>query len=184
LTIGDLQTETTLLDPLGRSVLQYFRLLLPDDQVLRARIRTRAELESVWQSSQAAFSHVVLISHGRPDALRLVDPDWMRAPDLHAALAAAGGSAKEFLSLACQTGRADFGRPFSESTVCSSFIGPFQSIHGATASMFCQLYFTARFLGGASVKVAFRLASQNLGVGGHFRLWQAGDFVSLHAHPA
>lgn len=181
LSVGDLQTEATLLDPLGSSVLQYFRLLLPDDQIVRARIRTRAELESVWHTNHGAVSHVVLVGHGRPDAFHFVDPHWMLAADLSDAMAAPGVVAKEFISLACQTGRADFGKPFSESAVCSTFIAPFQNIHGATASMFCQLYFTARFLGGSSVKVAFRLASKNLGVGGHFRLWQAGDFVTSRA---
>lgn len=33
LRIGDLSTETTLLDPLAKSVLQFLRLLLPDSDV-------------------------------------------------------------------------------------------------------------------------------------------------------
>jgi len=43
-----LQTELTLLDPLPASVLQFFRLLLPADQVLRLNVRTPEELFGFW----------------------------------------------------------------------------------------------------------------------------------------
>jgi len=180
LTIGDLaMTELTLLEPLARSVLQYFRLLLPDDQVRRAQIRTRAELETVWNANHGAVTHIVLVAHGRPDALHFVDPEWVDGSALDTMLGGAAPQPKEFLSLACQTGRADFAKTFSRSSVCSSFIAPFQNVHGAVASQFCQMYFTARFLGGSSVKVAFRSASKGLGVGAHFRLWQSGKFFTI-----
>src|SRR3954470_10876490 len=40
LRIGDLASETALLDPLAKSVLQFLRLLLPDDHVRVVQIRT------------------------------------------------------------------------------------------------------------------------------------------------
>jgi hypothetical protein len=179
LSIGDLVTETSLIDPLSKSVLQYLRLLLPDDQVRREQIRTVAELSEVWRVNHGMASHVVLVSHGRPDAVRFVDPGWVRAAGFCQVLDQPGVTPKEFISLACQTGRAEFAKAFSNSASCRSFLGPFQSVHGALASQYCQAYFTARFLGGQSTKVAFRTAAKGIAVGTHFRLWRDGTHEVL-----
>lgn len=62
--IGDFATEKTLLDPLAKSVLQYLRLMLPDDIVTSVAVRTLQELEEWWSKHSAAQTHCVLIGHG------------------------------------------------------------------------------------------------------------------------
>lgn len=179
LSIGDLATETSLIDPLSKSVLQYLRLLLPDDQVRREQVRTLAELREVWTASHGMASHVVLIAHGAPTSVRFVDPGWVDAATLSDIFDQPGVRPKEFLSLACQTGRMAFARPLSLSPSCSSFLGPFQSVHGALASQYCQSFFTARFLAGSSTKVAYRTAAKGMAVGAHFRLWRQGNYEAI-----
>ena len=66
LRVGDLSTETTLLDPLGKSALQYLRLLISDSQVRMLNVRTEAEVRALMGTGGAAFSHVILIGHGTP----------------------------------------------------------------------------------------------------------------------
>ncbi len=63
-SIGDFETETALLDPLSKSVLQYARLLMSDDALLNIKLRFLSELKTYWQRDQAAYTHVVLIGHG------------------------------------------------------------------------------------------------------------------------
>jgi hypothetical protein len=70
ITIGDYETETGLLDPLAKSVLQFCRLLVPDDQVWAFKLRGINELKIFWSRDQAAYSHVVLIAHGRQDGIK------------------------------------------------------------------------------------------------------------------
>lgn len=181
LSVGDLATETSLIDPLSKSVLQYLRLLLPDDQIRRERVRTMAELSEVWATNHGMASHVVLIAHGGPTAVRFVDPGWVDAAALRQVLEQPNIRPKEFLSLACLTGRAEFAKPFSLSLACRSFLGPFQSVHGALASQYCQSFFTARFLAGKSTKVAYRTAAKGIAVGTHFRLWRDGKHEVLRA---
>lgn len=48
---------------------------------------------------------------------------------------------KTFVSLACLTGRAEFAKNFSQNQICRDLIAPFQSVHGAAASQFCQRLF-------------------------------------------
>ena len=62
-SIGDFETEGTLIDPLSKSVLQYARLLIPDDSLLHVKLRSLVELKTYWQRDQAAYSHVVIIGH-------------------------------------------------------------------------------------------------------------------------
>src|SRR3989338_8811141 len=69
-TIGDLETETGLLDPLAKSVLQYCRLLVPDDYLRSYKVRSLTELKSIWHKEQAAYSHVVIVGHGSPDGVK------------------------------------------------------------------------------------------------------------------
>ncbi|HEY7959682.1 MAG TPA: hypothetical protein VID20_06440, partial [Sphingomicrobium sp.] len=61
--IGDLETETALLDPLYKSVTQFCRLLAPDDHLRFYKIRSVEELRTIWAREHAAYSHVVLIGH-------------------------------------------------------------------------------------------------------------------------
>lgn len=71
-TIGDLETETGLLDPLAKSVLQYCRLLVPDDYLRAFKIRSLAELKNIWHKEQAAYSHVVIVGHGSPEGIKFI----------------------------------------------------------------------------------------------------------------
>src|SRR5205809_6242180 len=77
--IGDLSTEDDLLDPLLKSILQYSRLLLPDDHVRAVRVRSLKELQYLWRKEGGAYSHVALIGHGRADAIRFGIDEWARA---------------------------------------------------------------------------------------------------------
>src|SRR2546427_6152833 len=46
--IGDFETELGLLDPLAKSLLQYLRLLLPDDSVRLLELRSLGEVDAAW----------------------------------------------------------------------------------------------------------------------------------------
>jgi hypothetical protein len=46
--VGDLQSESGVLDPLAHSVLEFFRLLLADDQIELLSLRTLQELKVFW----------------------------------------------------------------------------------------------------------------------------------------
>jgi hypothetical protein len=72
LRVGDLDTEGTLLDPLAKSVLQFLRLLVPDNDVRGVSLRTMPELETHWVTYHAATSHVVLIGHGSETGISFV----------------------------------------------------------------------------------------------------------------
>ena len=62
--IGDFETEDILLDPLAKSVAQFCRLLVPDDQIRSIRVRSLDELKQFWVKEQAAYSHVIWVGHG------------------------------------------------------------------------------------------------------------------------
>ncbi len=176
--VGDFATEAALLDPLAKSVLQFIRLLVPDDQVRAIKVRSRDELQKFWLTNQAAFSHVVLIGHGGTDALGFAVDGDVAAADVINTFAVVGAPSKTFISLACKTGYATFGGKFSRSQICKEFIAPFHSVHGAIASQFCQTFFTSHFLEGRSAKVAFNHARTNVPGGVSFRLWTKG-FMQL-----
>lgn len=172
--IGDYQTETSLLDPLAKSILQYFRLLVPDDMVQLCEIRTAMEFQSLWASRQSAFSHVVLIGHGRKDAI-LFGTDWIDAETFQGLIAPVNPTPKLFVSLCCRTAYAAFSKPFSEHAWCLALVAPFQSVHGAVASQFCQSYFAFHLLAGETPKIAFRHARDGTPGSTHFRLWERGQ---------
>ena len=69
ISIGDFISESALLDPLTKSVLQFCRLLVPDDQVFAVKVRSVAELQKYWSKNQAAYTHIVLVGHGDKDGL-------------------------------------------------------------------------------------------------------------------
>lgn len=174
LRVGDFETETTLLEPLAKSVLQYFRLLLPDDMVLCHRLRSIQELTYYWQKLHGGYSHVVLIGHGRQDAVCFGSDGWINAADLLAVLGSGNPTPKLFMSLCCRTGYAAFGKPFSRAAVCHSLVAPYHSVHGAIASQFCQTFFAHHLLSGETPRIAFRHAREAIPGGVHFRLWQGG----------
>ena len=177
--VGDLSTEDTLLNPLARSVLEFLRLLLPDDHVRRLDVRTTDELEAFWRSGHGAYSHVVLIGHADGSTFGFVNGVRSGA-ELSSLFGSSSGRAvkpKQFMSLACSTGRAAFAKPFSSHAACGQFVGPYEDVHGATASHFCQSYFAGALLQGRASKTAFNKAAE-LTMGSHFRLWRGGKLVA------
>ena len=50
--VGDFYSEHNLLDPLAKSVGQFCRLLVPEDQIRQVRVRSLAELENFWHREQ------------------------------------------------------------------------------------------------------------------------------------
>lgn len=175
LRIGDFDSEDSLLDPMAKSILQYCRLLLSDDMVRLREVRSLQEMKHYWTREHAAYTHVVLMAHGRPDAILFGVDEWVAGGALGSGLVEGGGvTPKTFVSLACRTGYAEFGKSFSTTTVCNAVIAPFHSVHGALAAQFCQTFLAYNLLEGETVGVAFKHA--RAGVAGHpsFRLWQSG----------
>lgn len=175
--IGDLATETTLLDPLSKTVLQFCRLLVPDDYVRSYKLRSVAELAMIWAREHAAYSHVVLIGHGSGSGIQFANDGWQTTDQLEPVLDIDGVGAKYFINLACKAGQAPIGKPFSSLGVCSSYIGAFHSVHGAIASQFLQSFLIHHLLQGETIKVAFRHARERVTGGTSFRLWRHGALI-------
>ena len=172
--VGDIQTESSLIEPLRKSVLQYCRLLLPEPSLFLHSIRSVAELRKFWERDHASCSHVVLVGHAGTQGLEFavdgtVEPD--RLGDLFAEHDA---QPKHLLSLCCQTGRRAFAVPFSQTSKCETLAAPFHSVHGAIASQFLQNYFGHHFLDGRSIKVAYNKAQSEVPSGVRFRFWNRG----------
>lgn len=172
--IGDWETEAATLDPLAKSVLQFCRLLVPDDQIRFVKVRSKAELAKFWAVNEAAYSHVILIGHGDKDLLGFAVDGDTTVVDFASILKKRGAKPKLFISLACKTGYQSFGGAFSEETICKDFIAPFQSVHSAVASQFCQTFLASHFIDGKSTKVAFKHAKRSVPGGVKFRLWHKG----------
>jgi hypothetical protein len=172
--VGDLETESALLDPLAKSVLQFLRLLVPDDHVRLVNVRTMSELNAFWIANHAGCSHVVLIGHASGGTVSFLDAGNISGADFAAALAAAVPTEKVWASLACNSGLQNFAKAFSESSVCSQFIAPFGVVHGAAASHFCQSFFLTLLLKGNTAVVSFNAAARVVIGNTHFRLWQNG----------
>ena len=173
-TIGDLETETGLLDPLAKSVLQYCRLLVPDDYLRAYKIRSISELKSIWQRDQAAYSHVVIIGHGSPEGIKFSVDGWVKSSDIAEKLEIPKAPKKAFVSLCCQTGYKTAGGKLSEMAICSHFLAPFHSVHGAVASQFVQTFLAFHLLEGESIGVAFKHAREYTPGSTSFRLWENG----------
>lgn len=174
LNIGDFETELTLLDPLAKSVAQFCRLLVPDDQIRSLRVRSVIELQTVWRKEQAVYSHVVWIGHGKEDGVRFAVNGWVGAQSLVDAIRVHGATKKTYISLCCQTGYKSFGSVVSKSATCRNFLGPFHSVEGAIASQFCQTFLATHLLEGKTVGAAFRAARSLVPGSSSFRLWNSG----------
>jgi len=175
LTIGDLMTEDSLLQPLTKSVLQYCRLLFDDDTfVLSLKCRSLAELEQVWSKYSQAYKYVVIIGHGSPQGIKFCVDDWVDSDKLSKVFEKVELNPKHFISLCCQTGYKSFGERISESKYCEDFIGPFHSVHGAIASQFTQTYLANHILQGHTNKVSFNKATATVPGINSFRLWVDG----------
>lgn len=176
--IGDFQTELGLLDPLAKSLLQYLRLLLPDDSVRLIELRSLAEVDAAWPEHAPAFSHVVLVGHGAPSHLTFGVGGEITAEELGTHLVVQPLREWSFLSLCCQTGYAGFAKAFSNISVCRELIAPFHSVHGAIASQFAQTFFAYHFVQGETSAVAFRHARTRIPGAVSFRRWRQGTMTS------
>lgn len=172
-SIGDFETEGTLIDPLSKSVLQYARLLIPDDSLLHVKLRSLVELKTYWQRDQAAYSHVVIIGHGSKDGIKFGVDGWVSAEKLQQeVLRVWGGNKKTIVSLCCQTGFKSFGGKLSSYAQCKFFIGPYHSVHGAVASQFCQTFLAYHLLEGQTVVIAYKNARDAVPGSTSFKLWE------------
>lgn len=175
---GDYASELALLDPLATSVHQYLRLLIGDDYVRQVKVRSMAELRLAWAKEQAAYSHVVLIGHGSQNSVTLAVDGKVSPANLSAQMTLAGQTGKLFVSLCCETGRKEFAKVFSEWESCRAWIAPYHTVHGATASHFCQSFFAFHLLVGKSTGVAFNNAKKIVPDGTRFRFWKNGTMNS------
>jgi hypothetical protein len=171
LRIGDLQTESTLLDPLAKTVLQYLRLLIPDSEVHMLEVRTEDEVRAYMGVNGGAISHVILIGHGTADSLLGVGKH-LSGQDVASMIDV--GQPKVVISLACSTGKTAFARSLSEHKSCRELVAPFREAHGAAASLFVQTLLHKHLLMGHEFGTAFRLANESL-EGTHFRHWRGGE---------
>lgn len=172
--VGDFLSEAMLLDPLAKSVTQFCKLLVPDDQIRSVRIRSVEELRTFWAAHQAVYSHVIWVGHGRETGLKFGVDGWVDAETLGQVLRIHGAPRKVYISLSCNSGYKSFGAALSKTAICSDFVGPFQSVEGAVASQFCQTFLALHLLQGRTTGVAFNNARQSVPGGVSFRLWRAG----------
>jgi hypothetical protein len=174
--IGDFETEETLLDPIGKSVLQYFRLLIPDDQLRYLTIRTKEELYAIYSEVAATHSHIVLAGHGSNGALHFCNGQSETGDELARNLGEQFAEPRLFVCLCCHAGGAKFAKSFSRGSCCNALIAPFGALHGAVSSQFVQTLFCHHFLEGKTFKVAFKKARKSVPGGTTFRIWQNGKF--------
>lgn len=172
--IGDYVSETKLLDPLAKSVLQFTRLLLPDDMARLYEIRTLEEFSAVWGKHHGLFKYLILIAHGDTNCIKFAHPGKVSALDFRRVLEVPQVTAKTVISLCCKTGYKDFGKILSESPACEQVIAPLDSVHGASASQFCQTLLAHHFLDAATVWVSYKWAASATSLGSHFRFWKNG----------
>lgn len=172
--IGDLSTESTLLEPLNKSILQFCRLLMNDDVVANFRVRSLKELEKIWDTYEGAYSHVIFVCHGSSGGICFHNDGWVPASVLKKVIDKPGVSKKRFLSLGCNTGYKGFGGEFSKFDCCDSLIAPFHSIHGAIASQFCQTFLIHHMIEGSVSVTAFKNAAKSIPGTVNFRLWKNG----------
>ncbi|MBN1459935.1 MAG: hypothetical protein JXA57_10375 [Armatimonadetes bacterium] len=183
--IGDFRTEFFTLDPLAKSLLQYFRLLLPEEAVRMCEIRSLAELRYLWQQEHRVRQHIVLVGHGRQQGDLLFGADgWTHVSAIGGVLDSHGVSGKNVVCLCCEAGYAAFGKTLSQMSFCGSVIAPLRGLHSAIGSQFCQSLFAYHLLEGESVRVAFKHARRAVPGSTLFRLWQSGSLVTdLSAPP-
>ena len=173
--VGDFQTESSLLDPITKSVRHFLRILIPDDLVSLHYVRSQAEFLDVFQRTSSVFTHYVFVGHGAASGDLLFFPGMRcSATTLAAEMARLTKSTHDFLWLCCHSGNAKFARPFSSAPFCRNHVGSFRTLNGATASFFTQAFFVHHLLEGCSFRVAFKRAVGALPTTDHFRHWQAG----------
>ena len=189
LTIGDFMTEDDLLDPLRKSALSYFRLLLSDNQIMAVKVRTLEELRIYWKKNSAAVTHVVIIGHGDMDGIMFADISennsykTITANEFMSQFQLDSVTPKTFINLSCYSGDKKFGSPASSFEFCENLICPYRVVHGAIASQFLQTFFAFHLLEGNSVSVAFKNARKISKSFTSFRRWQNGKMNIENSKP-
>lgn len=175
---GDFKTEKMLLNPLTKSLLQYFRLLLQDDMVLSKEVRSLREVEIIWKNVGKLYTHFVIVGHGSKNGIKFGLSDLKSASDIAKIFDESDTNVSSFVSLCCDTGYASFGKKLSQSQSCANVIAPFHSVHGAVASQFCQTFFSYHLLEGETQRVAFKHSRDTVPGSTSFRLWQRGEMTA------
>lgn len=176
--IGDFRSELSTMDPICKSLLNFLRLLLPDDQIKSVGIRTVAELEEVFEIFASAYPLWIIVGHGTEAGQLCFTRSYRtRSRALAKMLAPHASAPKTFLFLSCHTGRAAFARPFSEQpNLCHVIIGPTGALHSALACQFAQTFLSYLYLEGRHTRTAFKKATAQTLIATNFRLWQRGTF--------
>jgi len=170
--VGDFDSELTLLDPLSKSILQFLRLLVPEDLVRHLEVRTATEIERFMQSNGAAFTHVILVGHGKSNAMKLAFGEWLDVDDF-SKMMSTKGIERTIISLACHTGKVSFGKSISGHDGIKEYVAPKAEVHGASASLFVQQLLSIHLLEGREFETAARNASARV-PGGGFVHWRKG----------
>lgn len=178
--VGDLGSETALLDPLAKSLDHFLGLVVGHDYFKVAYVRTQVEFEQFWSQHHGFTSHLILIAHGRDDAIRLIGGNadfehWMTGDALAGVLDVHGGQpGAHVLSLCCRTGYAAFSGSLTGAAAVRTCIAPIRDVHAAVASQFAQTLLAEHLLHGRTWPIAFRRArAATLGTSA-FRLWRDG----------
>lgn len=173
--IGDFLTESSLLDPITKSVRHFLRLLIPDDQVSLHYVRSLTEFLDVFDRTSAAFTHYIIVGHGSSTGeLKFSLGQRCSAANLVISMKGKTTRTHDFLWLCCHSGEAKFARHLSAAPFCRNHVGSFLTLNGATASHFAQAFFIHHLLEGCSFRVAFKRAVAALPTTDHFRHWSAG----------
>lgn len=175
--IGDFQSEHLVLDPICKSVLNFLKVVLPDDCVKQIGLRTLAEFEEFFEKFASAYPLWIVVGHGTAaGGLCFTNKATCASVDLAQKLLPHAASPRTFLFLSCHTGSSAFAKRFSSShELCDVLIAPVGALHGAVASQFAQTFLIYRYLEGRGVSVAFKKAIENTPMSTRFRLWRRGQ---------
>jgi hypothetical protein len=170
--IGDLASESELLDPLYKCLLHYLRLLI-GPEVVGCQVRSYRELEMIWSAQHATKMFAVVIGHGKKDAVEFAVDGWVDALRIKSAFET-GGTEVSIISTACKTGLRSFSQTLSRSTVIREVVAPQHSVPGPVAAQFVQNYFAERLVAAQTGKTAFTRARKTPAATCNFRRWKNG----------
>jgi len=176
---GDFLSESTLIDPLSKTILQCCRILFGDDSYVRyIKIRSLVELSRLCESSELhPFEHIVVIGHGSRSGSICTIIEEITSSAAGREFSQNNPRPWDFTFLCCYLGRTAFAKTFSMAACCKSLIAPFNSVHGAVSAQFMQTYLVKALLEGETTAVAHRHGSTSTPAKSAFRLWQNGKLL-------
>ncbi|MBK8214458.1 MAG: hypothetical protein IPK71_12015 [Myxococcales bacterium] len=181
LTCGDFASEFGTLDPLSKSVVQFLRLMVPDEALTSYKIRSASELDPLWKREREAATILVLAGHASADGMVLGgQPNALSADAIVTSLELNSHALprRTIVCLACQTGTAPFARTISAASAVDHVIAPFKPVHAVVGSLFAQTFFACHLLQGLTVPVAFNRALSDRNVAdARYRLWTRGELA-------